>query len=181
MQKHDLSQNDDPIYDVNNPITFVNQIMDMLHSPPDLVNQTITLSPDLHIICVFIKTLVDKNIINHDLLNSLSELPLNSEMNTSESIMNTLQSRIPLSSRSTTTDLNSCVKSYSVENVCSLYLIRVRCCCLMRPSRLTETYRSPNRIDRSRTAGRVFGRHCYQLLSFCANESKTFIFGLSRL
>ena len=72
MQKHDLSQNDDPIYDVNNPITFVNQIMDILQSPPDLVNQTITLSPDLHIICVFIKTLVDKNIINHDLLNSLS-------------------------------------------------------------------------------------------------------------
>ena len=111
MQKHDLSQNDDPIYDVNNPITFVNQIMDILHSPPDLVNQTITLSPDLHIICVFIKTLVDKNIINHDLLNSLSELPLNSETHTSESIMNTLQSRIPLSSRSTTTDLNSCVQS----------------------------------------------------------------------
>ena len=111
MQKHDLSQNDDPIYDVNNPITFVNQIMDILQSPPDLVNQTITLSPDLHIICVFIKTLVDKNIINHDLLNSLSELPLDSEMHTSESIMNTLQSRIPLSSRLTTTDLNSCVQS----------------------------------------------------------------------
>ena len=111
MQKHDLSQNDYPIYDVNNPITFVNQIMDILQSPPDLVNQTITLSPDLHIICVFIKTLVDKNIINHDLLNSLSELPLNSEMHTSESIMNTLQNRIPLSSRSTTTDLNSCIQS----------------------------------------------------------------------
>ena len=100
MKKHDLSQNDDPVHDVNNPNTFVNQIMDILHSPPDLVNQTITLSPDLHIICVFIETLIDKHIINHDLLNSLSELPLNNEMHTLESIMSTLQSRIPLSSRS---------------------------------------------------------------------------------
>jgi hypothetical protein len=109
MQKNDSNQTNDPLYDGNNPKAFVIQIMDTLHNPPDLVNRSFTLSPDLHGFCVFIETLVDKDKIEHELLYFLSEELLYSELDSSENIINTLQSRIPFSSISVSTDFNHCV------------------------------------------------------------------------
>ncbi|MGG3506282.1 spore germination protein [Paenibacillus lautus] len=110
MQKNDSNQSDYPIYDGDNPKAFVNQIMDIMHNPPDLVDRKFTLSPDLHGFCVFIETIVDKNKIERELLHFLSDESLHSELDSSENIINTLQCRIPFSSISISTDFNHCVQ-----------------------------------------------------------------------
>ncbi|GGD60272.1 spore germination protein [Paenibacillus nasutitermitis] len=111
MQKSDSNQTDYPNYDGNNPNAFVNQIMDILDNPPDLVDRRFNLSPNLHGYCVFIETLVDKNKIERELLHFLSDESLNSEWESSEHFINTLQSRIPFSSISVSTDYKRCVQS----------------------------------------------------------------------
>ncbi|WP_339203235.1 spore germination protein [Paenibacillus sp. FSL K6-3182] len=125
MLKNDLNQTDYPIFDGNNPKTFVNQIKDILHNPPDLVIHTFTLSKNLHGFCVFIETLVDKNKIEHELLHFLSEEPIYSELDSSENIINTLQSRIPFSSISFTTDFHRCVQSL-LKGKCLLVISKSR-------------------------------------------------------
>ncbi|WP_189012726.1 spore germination protein [Paenibacillus marchantiophytorum] len=111
MQKNDLSQKNSTIHDGYNSKAFVNQIIGILDNPPDLLNRTFTLSPDLYISCVFIETLVDKNKIEHELLQFLSKEPIYNELNPSDNIINTLQSRIPFSTISVTTELHCCVQS----------------------------------------------------------------------
>ncbi|MDQ0418903.1 spore germination protein KA [Croceifilum oryzae] len=92
------------------PKTFVNQIVSTFQNPPDLVNHIFVISPNLHGHCVFIETLVDKHKIEHELLHFLSEESINNELQSSPDIIDILQTRIPLSSITETTDLNHCVQ-----------------------------------------------------------------------
>lgn len=121
MQKIDSNQIDHPNYDGNSPQDFVNQIMEFLQNPPDLVNHNFILSPNLPGCCVFIETLVDKNKIEHELLRFISEQSLNSELDSSDNIINTLQNKIPFSSLSVTSDFEHCVKSL-MKGICLLVI-----------------------------------------------------------
>ncbi|SDZ23237.1 spore germination protein [Thermoactinomyces sp. DSM 45892] len=92
------------------PKTFVNQIVNTLQNPPDLVNHVFSLSPHLHGHCIFIETLVNRQKIEHELLHFLSEDSLGNELQSSHDIINILKYRIPLSSIKETTDLNHCIQ-----------------------------------------------------------------------
>ncbi|MDQ0088866.1 spore germination protein KA [Paenibacillus anaericanus] len=134
MQKKDSSQTGSLFYDGNNSNYFVNQIMNTLHNPPDLVIRMFTLSPELQGFCVFIKTLVDKNKIEHELLHFLTEECYPSE---SDKIISSLQSRIPFSSISETTDLNHCVQSL-LSGVCLLIISNTSQVLLLDASKTTH-------------------------------------------
>jgi hypothetical protein len=121
MQKSDSSHSDYPVYDGNNPKSFINQITETLQSPPDLVIRSFTLSQDLQGFCVFIETLVDKNKIEQKLLHFLSEQSTYSELDSYENIINMLQNRIPFSSISESTDFNHCVQGL-LKGICLLVI-----------------------------------------------------------
>lgn len=110
MQNNNSSHTDYAIYDGKDPKTFVSQIMNILHNPPDLVSHMFTASPDLRGYFIFIETIVNKTKIEHELLRFLSEESLNNELGSSEDTINILQNRIPFSSILVTANLNSCVQ-----------------------------------------------------------------------
>ncbi|SFX55189.1 spore germination protein KA [Thermoactinomyces sp. DSM 45891] len=98
-----------PINEID-PKAFVNQIVNTLQNPPDLVNHVFVVSPSLHGHCIFIETLVDKHKIEHELLHFLTEESLDNELRSSRDIINVLKYRLPLSSIKETTDLNHCIQ-----------------------------------------------------------------------
>ncbi|WP_313638231.1 spore germination protein [Paenibacillus sp.] len=111
MQKNNDNQIVYPAYDGKDPQTYVNQIMELLHHPPDLICRKLSLSANHYGYCIFIESLVDKNKIEHELLRYLSEGALHGEWNISGDLLNTLQDRIPISSVSVTADSQKCVQS----------------------------------------------------------------------
>ncbi|MUG87143.1 hypothetical protein GNP92_12395 [Paenibacillus timonensis] len=164
-QNNNSSDTDNTIYDGKDPKTL-SQIMNILQNPPDLVNHSFTVSPDLRGHCIFIKTIVDKTKVEHELLRFLSEESLNNELGSTEDIINILQSRIPLSSILVTADVNGCIHSLLSGMVLISRFMHepgvVVGCLQGGPQKRIRTLEG---IDCFRTTGRVYRRHFCQLVS----------------
>ncbi|NUU60487.1 spore germination protein [Paenibacillus agri] len=113
----DSSAVHNPVYNQHDPLSFVNQIRDYLHSPPDLIIHSLVISPDVPCSCLFLDTLTDKDKIEHELLSFLSEKACFEDVTHADEMISVLKGRIPFSSISSSDDFTLCVNSL-LKGVC---------------------------------------------------------------
>ncbi|WP_028777408.1 spore germination protein [Shimazuella kribbensis] len=97
--------------------SFVQSIKNTLHTPPDLISQSFTLSSTMKGSCVFIESLVNKEKIENFLRNSFDKKFVLSEHE--DHLLESLIDRIPFSPVTSTSDFRSCINNL-LEGKCLL-------------------------------------------------------------
>jgi len=105
----------------NDSSTFADDVRRILHHPPDLVIRSFQLSPYLRGDCIFIETLVDTVKIERDLLQFMAADTVLNELDSTETMVHSLQSRIPFSTVAVSDDLSYCTQSL-MNGTCLLAL-----------------------------------------------------------